>query len=60
LRISAAPTGLVTPSPKGSDNIGSGSESEDNKGNLNITVGRLAKADNESNINNDSNKKYAK
>ena len=60
MRISATPTGLITPSLKGSDNIRSSSESKDNRGNLDITVSKLTKADNKSNINNDSNKKYAK
>ena len=60
LRISTAPTGLVTPSPKGSDDIGSGSESEDDGGNLDITASRLAKVDNESDVNNNSDKKYTK
>jgi len=51
---------LVTPSPKGFNNIGSSSESKDNGGDLDITASRLTKADNKSNIDNDSNKKYAK
>jgi len=60
LKIFTTPTGLVTPSLKGSDNIGSGSEFKDDKGNLNITASRLTKADNKSNIDNNSNKKYIK
>ena len=60
LRISVTPTGLVTPSPKGSDDIGSGSESEDNRGDLDIIAGRLAKVDNESDVNDNSDEKYAK
>jgi len=60
LRISAALTGLVTPGPKGSDNTGSGSESKDDRGDLDITAGRLTKVDNKSDVNNNSNKKYIK
>ena len=60
MRISAAPISLVTPGPKGSDNIGSGSKSKDNGGDLDIIAGKLTKADNKSNVNNNSDKKYAK
>jgi len=60
LRISVTPIGLVTPSLKGFNNTGSGSEFKDNRGDLDIIAGRLIKADNESNINDNSDKKYAK
>jgi len=60
LKISTTPTGPVTPSLKGSDNIRSSSESEDNGGNLNIAASKLTEVDNKSNINNDSDKKYVK
>ena len=60
LRISATLTGLVTPGPKGSDNTGSNSEFKDDGSDLDIVAGRLAKADNESDVDNDSDKKYAK
>ena len=52
--------GLVTPGPKGSDNTGSGSEFKDDRGDLDIIAGRLTKVDNESDVNNDSDKKYIK
>ena len=60
LKISTALTGLVTSSFKSSDNIRSSSESKDNGGNLDITASKLAKVDNESDIDDDSNKKYIK
>jgi len=60
LRISTAPTGLVTPGPKGSNNTGSGSKFKDNGGDLDIITGRLIKADNESDVNNNGDKKYIK
>ena len=60
LRIFTAPTGLVTPSLKGFNNIGSGSEFKDDGGDLDITASRLTKVDNKSDVNNNSNEKYAK
>ena len=60
LRISVTPIGPVTPNLKGSDNIRSNSKSEDDRGNLDITVSRLTKADNKSNVNDNGDKKYAK
>ena len=60
MRISTALTGLITPSPKGSDDTGSSSESKDNGGDLDIIAGKFIKVDNKSNVDNNSDKKYAK